>query len=242
MRISLLSIFEFRFFSMVKSPDVIVHIDGASRGNPGPAAYAVVMESSDGSKLAGFSEYLGETTNNIAEYQALLAALEYALSNHYMRIQVQTDSELVARQVEGVYKVKSPGLKPLQERARQMIARLDSFSIQHVPREKNQEADQLANQALDAAERGRKKDRAEGQGDLVQSAPPGSAPEAVRPLRVSAAFHKGLLEPRGQLPLLEGEVVDLEIYRKRRFDVTTNGEMCEARQRTSRSRGAPVER
>jgi len=200
---------------MAKSPDVIAHIDGASRGNPGPAAYAVVMESSDGSKLVGFSEYLGETTNNFAEYQALLAALEYALSNHYMRIHVQTDSELVARQIEGVYKVKSPGLKPLQERAHQMIARLESFSIQHVPREKNHQADQLANQALDAAERGWKKDRAEGQGDLVQDAPPGSRSKVAGPLRASATFHKGLLEPRGQLALFEGEVVDLEIYRKK---------------------------
>ena len=132
-----------------------------------------------------------------------------------MRIHVQTDSELVARQIEGSYKVKSPGLKPLQERAHQMIARLESFSIQHVPRERNHEADQLANQALDTAERRWKKDRAEGQGDLVQDAPPGSRSKVARPLRASATFHKGLLEPRGQLPLIEGEVVDLEIYRKK---------------------------
>jgi probable phosphoglycerate mutase len=198
---------------MAKSPDVIAHVDGASRGNPGPAAYAVVMESSDGSKLTGFSEYIGETTNNIAEYQALLAALEYALSNHYMRIHVQTDSELMARQIEGVYKVKSPGLKPLQERARQMIARLESFSIQHVPREANREADQLANQALDAAERGLRKKRAEGQG-LAPDAPAGAGLKASTPLRASATFHNGLLEPRAQLPLFEGEVVDLEIHRK----------------------------
>jgi len=150
-----ISSFAFRFFSMAKSPELIAHIDGASRGNPGPAAYAVVMESSDGSKLAGFSGYLGRATNNFAEYQALLAALAYALSNHYLRVHVQTDSELLARQIEGVYKVKSPGLKPLQEQARQMIARLESFSIQHVPREQNREADRLANQALEAVERGK---------------------------------------------------------------------------------------
>jgi probable phosphoglycerate mutase len=200
---------------MAKSSDVIAHIDGASRGNPGPAAYAVVMESSDGSKLAGFSAYLGEATNNFAEYQALLAALEYALSKNYRRIQVQTDSELVARQIEGVYKVKSPGLKPLQERAQQMIARLESFSIQHVPREKNQEADRLANQALDAVEQGWKNERAESQGNLAQEARPGSRWKVHGPLRASAAFHKGLLEPCEDLPLFEGEVVDLEIYRKR---------------------------
>ncbi|MGA9056942.1 MAG: ribonuclease HI family protein [Terriglobia bacterium] len=199
---------------MAKSSEVIAHIDGASRGNPGPAAYAVVVESSDGSKLAGFSGYLGRATNNFAEYQALLAALEYALSNHYLRVHVQTDSELLARQIEGVYKVKSPGLKPLQQQARQMIARLESFSIQHVPREQNHEADQLANQALEAAERAWKRDRAEGQGGLVQDVSPGSGSKVAKPLRASATFHKGLLEPHGQLSLFEGEVVNLEIYRK----------------------------
>jgi ribonuclease HI len=199
---------------MAKSFEVIAHIDGASRGNPGPAAYAVVMESSDGSKLAGFSGYLGRATNNFAEYQALLAALEYALSHRYLQVHVQTDSELLARQIEGVYKVKNPGLKPLREQARQMIARLESFSIQHVPREQNREADQLANQALDAAERGWKRDRAEGQGGLVQDVSPGSASKVAKPLRASATFHKGILEPHGQLSLFEGEVVNLEIYRK----------------------------
>ena len=204
---------------MVQSPKVIAHIDGASRGNPGPAAYAVVMESSQGSKLAGFSGYLGRATNNFAEYQALLAALEYALSNHYLRVHIQTDSELLARQIEGVYKVKSPGLKPLQVQAREMIARLESFSIQHVPREQNQEADRLANQALDAVERGK--------GHQVVAPPPlvplpgwegesgvEVASKVAKPLRASATFHKGLLEPREKLSLFEGEVVNLEIYRK----------------------------
>jgi len=228
---------------MVKTPEVTAHIDGASRGNPGPAAYAVVMESADGSRLAGFSEYLGEATNNVAEYQALLAALEYALSNHYLRIRVQTDSELLARQIEGVYKVKSPGLKPLQARARQMIARLESFSIEHVPREQNYEADQLANQALEAVERGQRHrvvapllERGEESGAAergqkhqavalfplpklggeseVGERSPGAASKVARPLRVSATFHKGVLEPHGQLSLFEGEVVNLAIYRK----------------------------
>ncbi len=205
---------------MAQSPEVIAHIDGASRGNPGPAAYAVVMESADGSRITGFSEYFGEATNNVAEYQALLAALEYALRNHYLRIHVQTDSELLARQLTGVYKVKSPALKLLRERAQQMIARLASFSIEHVPREKNREADRLANQALDAGERGK---------SHWATAPPppaplpvgggesgvGEAAKVAKPLRASATFHKGLLEPHGQLTLFEGEVVDLEIYRKR---------------------------
>jgi len=204
---------------MAQSPKVIAHIDGASRGNPGPAAYAVVMESSDGSRLTGFSEYFGEATNNVAEYQGLLAALEYALRNHYLRIHVQTDSELLARQLEGVYKVKSPALKILREQAQKMIARLESFSIEHVPRERNQEADRLANQALDAGVSGKSR-RAVAPPPRVplpaQGREPGigGAGKVVKPLRASATFHNGLLEPCGQLSLLEGEVVDLEIYRK----------------------------
>jgi len=206
---------------MVKSPEVTAHIDGASRGNPGPAAYAVVLESADGSRLTSFSGYLGEATNNVAEYQALLAALEYALKNHYLRIHVQTDSELLACQIEGVYKVKSPGLKPLQAQARQMIARLESFSIQHVPRELNYEADQLANQVLEAVGRGQRHravalfplpDRGGESG--AGERPPGSASKVAQPLRASATFHKGVLEPHGQLSLFEGEEVNLEIYRK----------------------------
>jgi probable phosphoglycerate mutase len=209
---------------MAQSPEVLAHIDGASRGNPGPAAYAVVMESADGSRITGFSEYLGEATNNVAEYQALLAALEYAFKNHYLRIHVQTDSELLARQIEGAYKVKSPALKPLHQRAQQMIARLESFTIEHVPREQNYEADQLANQALDGVagaciRRGGSRTAptslAQGQSDVAPSGSPGPASRAAKPLRSSATFHKGLLEPHGQLPLFEGEVVDLEIYRKR---------------------------
>jgi ribonuclease HI len=224
---------------MVKSPEVTAHIDGASRGNPGPAAYAVVMKSADGSRLTSFSRYLGEATNNVAEYQALLAALEYALKNHYLRLHVQTDSELLAYQIEGVYKVNNPGLKLLQAQARQMIARLESFSIQHVPRELNYEADRLANQALDAAERGHKRHQAVGSpphaplpsrrgesgvGERPPVPPPhgplpsrggeSGAGEAAQPLRTSATFHKGVLEPHGQLSLFEGEVVNLEIYRK----------------------------
>ncbi len=133
------------------SGDLIAHIDGASRGNPGPAAYAVLMETADGDRLTCFSKYLGRATNNVAEYQALLAALDYALEHHYPRLRVLTDSELMARQVEGSYKVKSTDLKPLHEQARRMIVKLEAFSIRNVPREENREADRLANEALDAA-------------------------------------------------------------------------------------------
>ena len=204
---------------MAQSPKVVAYIDGASRGNPGPAAYGVVMESADGSRLAAFSQYLGRATNNFAEYQGLLAALDYALTNRYRRIHVRTDSELLALQIKGVYRVKSPGLKPLCERAQHLIARLESFSIEHVPRERNREADRLANHALDEA--------GSGQRHRVVASPHlaplpvrggesgmGDASKPVGPLRTSATFRKGLLEPHFQLSLLEGEVVDLEIYRK----------------------------
>jgi probable phosphoglycerate mutase len=226
---------------MAQSPKVFAHIDGASHGNPGPAAYGVVMKSADGSRLAAFSHYLGKATNNVAEYQGLLAALDHALSNDYLRIHVRTDSELLALQIKGVYKVKSPGLKPLRERAQQLIARLESFSIEHVPREQNREADRLANQALDAAESGKRhrgvapsslaplpeRGGESGVAERRAVTPPlaplpdrgeesgvGAASKAAGPLRTSATFREGLLEPHFQLSLLEGEVVDLEIYRK----------------------------
>lgn len=136
------------------SPEIVVHIDGASRGNPGPAAYGVTVEDPNGAPLAAFSKFLGRATNNVAEYHGLLAALEYALEQHHARLRVLTDSELMARQIEGRYKVKSPDLKPLFDRARQMIQHLEHFSIRHVPREQNAAADRLANQALDAASAG----------------------------------------------------------------------------------------
>src|SRR5579863_838949 len=135
---------------------VVAHIDGASRGNPGPAAYGVVLESEDGAPVATCSKTLGHTTNNVAEYNPLLAAPDYAVEHNVRRLKVLTDSELLARQIQGAYKVKSPDLKPLYERARSAIAKLESFSIQHVRREQNREADRLANLALDEAKLGTK--------------------------------------------------------------------------------------
>lgn len=136
------------------SPEIILHIDGGSRGNPGPAAYGVTVEDANGAPLAALSKFIGRTTNNVAEYHGLLAALEYAVENHHRRVSILTDSELLARQMEGVYKVKSPDLKPLFVRARDLVARLEHVSIRHVPREQNAAADKLANQALDAAANG----------------------------------------------------------------------------------------
>jgi len=127
----------------------VARIDGGSRGNPGPAAFAAVIESTDGKLIEEISGFLPRATNNVAEYRGLLAALDYALAHGCRRLRVFSDSELLVRQVQGTYKVKSPGLKPLHDQARERIARLESFSIRHVYREQNRAADRLANQAMD---------------------------------------------------------------------------------------------
>src|ERR1700741_4527002 len=128
---------------------LIAHIDGGARGNPGPAGYGVVLTDQAGRKVAALSEYLGHQTNNYAEYNGLLAALDYALQNGHKALKVVADSELLVKQIRGEYKVKSPSLLELNQRARNMIRQLEWFSIQHVLRGKNQEADQLANLAMD---------------------------------------------------------------------------------------------
>jgi ribonuclease HI len=138
-------------FPFQPPPDayLIAHVDGGSRGNPGPAGYGVVITDQSGRKVAGLSEYLGHQTNNYAEYNGLLAALDYALEHGPKALKVIGDSELLVKQIRGEYKVKSPALLELYQRARQMIGQLDWFSIQHVLREGNAEADRLANQAMD---------------------------------------------------------------------------------------------
>lgn len=128
---------------------LIAHSDGGARGNPGPAGYGVVVEDESGKKLAALSEYLGQQTNNFAEYQGLIAALEYALEHGHKALKVISDSELLVRQIKGVYKVKNATLQELHGRAKQLIAQLDWFSIGHALREHNREADRLANAAMD---------------------------------------------------------------------------------------------
>jgi len=129
--------------------DIVAYTDGGARGNPGPAAYGVVIQSADGHTVAQLHKYLGEATNNEAEYQGLLAALEYALEHSVRSLRVFSDSELLVRQILKQYKVKSGGLRPLHDRAQEMIGRLNSFSIAHVRREENRDADRLVNQTLD---------------------------------------------------------------------------------------------
>lgn len=132
---------------------IIIHVDGGARGNPGPAGYGVVVEDSDGNVLAEFSHYLGIQTNNVAEYSGLIAGLEYAQRNGHKAVRVMSDSELMVRQMNGVYKVRSPELKELYDRARAIARWLQHFAIEHVRREANAEADRLANEAMDAGMR-----------------------------------------------------------------------------------------
>src|SRR5579872_592456 len=128
---------------------LIAHSDGGARGNPGPAGYGVVIQDEAGHKVAALSQYLGHQTNNFAEYQGLIAALEYAIEHGHKALKVVSDSELLVRQIKGIYKVKNLTLQELHGRAKQLIAQLDWFSIGHAFREQNQEADRLANEAMD---------------------------------------------------------------------------------------------
>src|SRR6202171_2264534 len=137
--------------SHIKAPEhyLIAHSDGGARGNPGPAGYGVVIQDEAGRKVSALSQYLGTQTNNFAEYQGLIAALEYAIEHGHKALKVVSDSELLVRQIKGIYKVKNSTLQELHGRAKQLIAQLEWFSIDHALREHNQEADDLANQAMD---------------------------------------------------------------------------------------------
>lgn len=131
----------------------IAYIDGGSRGNPGPAAYGVVIRTPDGKELAELAQYLGRQTNNFAEYSGLIAALEYAQEQNLPGLKVFSDSELMVKQMRGEYRVKDPTLKTLHARAKELARMLAYFSIQHVLRSSNRHADGLVNQALDAEEK-----------------------------------------------------------------------------------------
>ncbi|MEP6644534.1 MAG: ribonuclease HI family protein [Acidobacteriaceae bacterium] len=128
---------------------LIAYSDGGARGNPGPAGYGVVIQDQAGKKVAALSQYLGHQTNNVAEYQGLIAALEYAVENGHKSLKVISDSELLVRQIKGIYKVKNLALQNLHARAKELMAQLTWFSIGHVLRGHNQEADDLANAAMD---------------------------------------------------------------------------------------------
>lgn len=131
------------------------YADGGSRGNPGPAGIGVVIKDEEGNTLAEVSRYLGVATNNQAEYQALIAALETASRRKVERLQVYVDSELVVKQLSGEYRVNNPGLRPLLEKARVLLSQFGEASVAHIPGETNREAHLLAAAAINGSRSGR---------------------------------------------------------------------------------------
>jgi ribonuclease HI len=132
----------------LNEPDLVIHIDGGSRGNPGEAGFGVHVQARDGSTTELYG-YLGRASNNVAEYQALIHALRHALARAARTVRIHSDSELVVRQMSGQYKVKHPDMIPLHREASALMRRLEHATLTHVRREQNREADRLANRALD---------------------------------------------------------------------------------------------
>jgi ribonuclease HI len=128
-----------------------VNVDGGARGNPGPAAIGVVVRNDDGAIVEAVGEPIGRTTNNVAEYRALLRGIELASAHGADEVELIGDSELIVRQIEGRYKVKHADMKELHAQAQKMLAGFDSWSIRHVKRAQNADADRLVNEALDNA-------------------------------------------------------------------------------------------
>jgi ribonuclease HI len=195
------------------------NIDGGSRGNPGPASYGVVVRDPRGEIVAKLKKYIGRMTNNVAEYYGLIAALDYAQSQGIRQLRIEADSELMVKQMRGLYKVKSPELRPLYERARKMAQALESFRIDHVYREQNSEADALANQAIDEAEGRvpRPAASASKPGSPAASKPawpapkPGSAAPKPEAHRFRARFRSGVLYLLEDVNLPDGEEVEVLI-------------------------------
>jgi len=127
---------------------LIIHSDGASKGNPGDAGIGVVISDEKGKVVSEIADYIGKTTNNVAEYQALIAGVIEAANLGAAEIEIRTDSELMARQLAGVYKVKSPLLKPLYAEIMDLLRSFKKVSIGHVLREFNKRADELANEGI----------------------------------------------------------------------------------------------
>jgi ribonuclease HI len=173
------------------------HIDGASRGNPGPASYAVVLRNPDGKIVLELAKNIGRETNNVAEYYALLAALDFAVTHGISALRIQSDSELLVRQMQGRYKVKSADLKPLHERAQKLSRQLAYFQIEHVRRELNRDADALANVALDGGKSVVSKSN-ESRGSQAPS------PARTREIHFRARIEGGKLIPTEPLNLEEG--------------------------------------
>ncbi|MGC1483587.1 MAG: reverse transcriptase-like protein [Candidatus Acidiferrum sp.] len=184
------------------------NIDGAARGNPGPASYGVVIRDGQGELVAKLKKYIGRMTNNVAEYYGLIAALDYAESHGIRALRVESDSELMVKQMQGQYKVKSEDLRPLFERAKKMSLGFESFRIDHVYREQNREADALANEALD--ETSGVPSAAGGPGKpAATDAKPG-------PRWIQARFRSGILYPLEDIDLPDGTEVQIVLRPLRR--------------------------
>ncbi|OGO36939.1 MAG: hypothetical protein A2Z03_02620 [Chloroflexi bacterium RBG_16_56_8] len=130
---------------------LILYTDGAARGNPGPAALGIVLTDAKGNEIEALGETIGRATNNEAEYHALLRGLERARHHHATELEIRTDSQLLAQQLKGAYRVRAENLKPLNIQAQRALAQFARVAIHHVPRAQNGRADALANQALDRA-------------------------------------------------------------------------------------------
>ena len=175
------------------------NVDGGSRGNPGPAAYGVVVRDPRGEIVARLKKYIGNNTNNVAEYFGLIAALDYAQNHGIRGLRVESDSELMVKQMRGQYKVKSEELRPLFERAKKMSQAFESFSISHVYREQNKEADALVNQALDETS-------GSGGAPSVKAEKPAKKDGTMR---LIARYKDGVLQPYDALDLPEGTEVEI---------------------------------
>jgi len=140
-------IYDGRWGGSVKS--LVLYIDGAARGNPGPAGIGAVIFDENDNVMAEIHEYIGETTNNVAEYQALIRGLKEAGGYAPVAIAIYSDSQLLVRQITGVYRVRHPNLLPLHQEALALLRGFANFQINHIPREKNKRADKLANKGID---------------------------------------------------------------------------------------------
>ena len=190
------------------------HCDGGSRGNPGPAGFGAVVEDSQGRIVARLSEYLGKQTNNYAEYSGLVAVLKWAARQGARRLRVVSDSELMVKQMKGLYRVSNPGLRILWEEASRLARGLDAFEISHTLRAGNAEADRLANEAMD---RGMGKPPESANGGAVpakRSAPLSSGQPATSdprrpdsPAKPVRQVLEGYVKD-GVVHLLEGELPD----------------------------------
>jgi ribonuclease HI len=178
------------------------NIDGGSRGNPGPASYGVVIRNPRGEVIARLKKYIGRVTNNVAEYYGLIAALDYAQSHGVRALRVESDSELLVKQMQGHYKVRSEDLRPLYERARKMSQAFESFRIGHVYREQNREADALANEAMDEAS---------GRSTSETNHAPTTRTATEAPRKLRARYRNGALHPSEPLDLSDGAEVEILI-------------------------------